>query len=349
MRKPIHFIALMLSLPLFMTHTMAMDAPMEPENYSLKRTLEKMGHEIYSYLQSYISPSPSPALPLETWHSIYQSDRENTHNLLLVCKGFHDYFWSLRTNVGLCPHGGDHTLEFMAPVCPNLTTLTIDNFCHHTPLNPHRPSFDMGYRNELGHSLALFTNLKTLRLWKKGAVTGEVISKLTNLNRLELPLVRYEEGPASAQRYDQICLEYYQSLKTGIISLTQLDKLDLGDLPFPDDDISQLQFLKHLVLNANEIITDSSMEKMTNLTTLELDDNEKITLRGLSPLTNLTRLKLYPCNRISAASLTGLTHLQHLSIDHRQLTWNFGAISEMVHVELLKKAIPHLDIEIHDD
>lgn len=334
MIKKICFIALMQGLALFIAPTMAMDEPMKEAPSCHKRTLSAMEEEetprTISASKKRLRSSQSPELSPDLWHFIYQNNPQKLHGLLLSCKQFHDYFWSLRSSVRLCVGGSDNTLAFIAEVCPNLITLELSHLFISRP-----PMFlgDFG-KEDPGKNLPLLTNLQTLILNKMGKVTGQIIAQLTNLKCLDLSL--------DELHYDNQFITYDIRSKIDFAALTQLTELHLGIIPFEDNHVSQLTFLKSLDLGYNNRITDTRIQDMTNLTALNLGKNRKITNAGLLPLTNLTQLKVGEGSRVDTKKLTNLTQLQRLIIHplYNLRNCNLGGIAD-----LLTKAIPNLHIE----
>lgn len=340
MKKTISFIALMLGLPLLMTNTMAMDKPMGQEPSSRKRSFSSLQENAVVPAppsKRQCVESPVPTLPLDLWDTIYQIDEQNCHNLLSVCTGLYNYLRHLRTNVTLCRYISDLNLKMIAQSYPNLTIIELGSKCSHFKSNMAPESYHNNFQVNPGHSLPLLTNLQTLILNKEGDVTSEILSKITTLKHLELPLPK----KSYIKIFHDIKTDGYSNLRRGISLLTQLETLGLGSVAFYDNDMPRLQFLKSIDLCHNNTITGVGMASMTNLTSLDLGDNEQVTEVSLLPLTNLTQLKLREKNFIDMNNLTALTQLKELIFSPIYFAhFNMEEVTES-----LKKTIPHLQIK----
>ncbi len=143
--------------------------------------------------------------------------------------------------------------------------------------------------------LVLSRSLTQLDLSWDNIVTDDTLSQLTNLRSLNLSNNRKITG-------------------AGVVSLTNLTKLDVG---FPNaltDSDFQFPLLTTLKIHCNKKLTDAVCAACPNLTDLDVYSNKCITDAGLAHLPNLTRLSLWNDTRITDEGLANVPRLRALDL-----------------------------------
>jgi hypothetical protein len=179
--------------------------------------------------------------------------------------------------------------------------------------------------------LLRFPELMKVRLLhfpvQRGNVTGESLSRLTNLTSLKL-VDGYDKIKPSDITYPlklkSLSIPYnMQFNNNALIQMVNLTKLNISDNDMINDfTVKQLTNLTRLNLTSNNQITYSAVKKLKKLTWLDLSRYTNLSNRDLSRCTNLKTLILSHNCFIDDTALSTLTKLTRLEMYYTAITNN---------------------------
>lgn len=148
-----------------------------------------------------------------------------------------------------------------------------------------------------GSSFTLMTNLTSLNISNCCFVTDDSLRNFPNLIHLKIgwdTSIISDRGLLHVPKLQSLDVNGNKHVTAaGILTLTCLQFLQVGNSPQIDGSFSKLTSLKKLeLLNSENHVTDSAIENMLGLESLLLYNNEIITSKAVAKLTSLRELIL---------------------------------------------------------